>query len=187
MRKRQPLPTLWMMSDERMGDAFLPALARLPKGAGLIFRHYATPPAERRALFEAARVICRRHRIRLILAGTPREATAWRADGAHGRGQSASTRPTIRTAPVHNATEVRRAQLAGADLLFLSPVFPTRSHPGARTLGRRGLAALAQSAKLPVIALGGMTPARFKSLKSPNIVGWAAIDGLLHAPKRTDG
>jgi thiamine-phosphate pyrophosphorylase len=38
------------MTDERLGDALWTALRRLPRGAGIVFRHYATPPAERRAL-----------------------------------------------------------------------------------------------------------------------------------------
>ena len=53
MCPRQALPTRWLMTDERLGDAIWPALARLPRGAGVVFRHYATPAAERRALFAA--------------------------------------------------------------------------------------------------------------------------------------
>lgn len=178
MRKGQPLPTLWMMSDERMGDGFLPALARMPKGSGLIFRHYATPAAQRRALFDAARRIARARRMVIMLAGRVQAATAWRADGVHGGGRFYTPQSLLRTMPVHNRRELRMAEYCGADLIFMSPVFPTRSHPGARTLGRRGLYQLAQQAKTPVIALGGMTAHRFKTLKSNNIIGWAAIDGL---------
>jgi thiamine-phosphate pyrophosphorylase len=178
MHKGQPLPTLWMMSDERMGDGFLTALARMPKGSGLIFRHYATPAAERRALFDAARRIARARRLVVMLAGSIQHATAWRADGVHGRHKHPAPRFLLHTMPVHNRREMRVAETRGVDLLFISPVFPTRSHPGARTLGRRGLKQLAQHAKSPVIALGGMTAHHFKSLKSNNIIGWAAIDGL---------
>jgi thiamine-phosphate pyrophosphorylase len=39
--------------------------------------------------------------------------------------------------------ELRRAEAGGAALLFLSPVFQTRSHPGAATLGPRRFAQLA--------------------------------------------
>ncbi|RYD48780.1 MAG: thiamine phosphate synthase, partial [Sphingomonadales bacterium] len=41
MRCRHPLiPKLWLMTDERMGDDLWDALKRLPRGSGVIFRHY---------------------------------------------------------------------------------------------------------------------------------------------------
>ena len=53
--------------------------------------------------------------------------------------------------------------------------FPTRSHPDAATLGPMRFRALAARARMPVIALGGMTAARAEELDWPR---WAAIDGL---------
>ena len=172
-RRHPPLPRLWLMTDERMGDALWPALKRLPKGSGVIFRHHANSAAERRALYEAVRRIARKRSLILILAGSPRQAIGWRADGSHGR--SAHRRapgPLLRTAPAHNARELHAAR--HADLILLSPAFPTRSHPGAPALGRARFGLLAARAKKPVIALGGMDERRARSL--PGIYGWAAID-----------
>ena len=178
MQTRQPcrpLPRLWLMTDERQGDALWSALARLPRGAGLIFRHHATPPSERRALYERVRRMAHARRLTLILAGNPRQAIGWRTVGIHGRSPHRhAPRPLIRTAPAHNRSELTAAERAGADLVLLSPVFPTRSHPGAPTLGRVRFLALAHCAKAKVIALGGMTPERARTLR--NIHGWAAID-----------
>jgi thiamine-phosphate pyrophosphorylase len=70
-RQPRPLPRLWLMTDERQGDALWSALARLPKGAGVIFRHHATAPPERRALYEQVRRLARRRGLILILAGQP--------------------------------------------------------------------------------------------------------------------
>lgn len=155
-----------------MGDALWPAVQALPKGAGIIFRHYATPLHERRALFETVRQIARRRRLFLVLAGSQHLARAWRAEGSHGRHRGALT------APVHNLRELRCAETQGARLLFLSPVFPTQSHAGGRVLGRVRFGLLAQQARQPVIALGGMTARRFTTLRSKQVQGWAAIDGL---------
>ena len=63
----------------------------------------------------------------------------------------------------------------GADGIFLSPVFPTASHPEAETLGIHGFHVLAQQSPIPVIALGGMTHDRARELDWPR---WGAIDGL---------
>lgn len=172
-KRHHPLPFVWLMTDERLGDDLWSALAALPKGrAGIVFRHYATPERDRRMLFEAVRRIARVRRLMLILADTPRRARGWRAQGSHGRHHGALT------APAHSARELRAAERAGAALIFLSPVFATRSHAGAQPLGRVRFGLIAQQARRPIIALGGMTQARFAPLKSEKIFGWAAIDGL---------
>ena len=172
MPRRHPaLPACWLMTDERQGEALWPALARLPKGGGVVFRHYRLPPPERRAVFDRVRRIARARRLVLVLAGPPRLARAWRADGAHSRSPHAPDGRLLRTAPAHDRREVIAA--AGADLVFLSPVFATRSHPGAPVLGRAGFHALAREARAPVAALGGMTARAARSLGG---VRWAAID-----------
>jgi len=174
MRSRQPLPRLWLMTDERMGDALWVALARLPRGSGVIFRHYAT--RDRRALFARVGTIARKRRLVLLLAGTPRQAVAWRADGAHGRSPHCrASRPLLRTAPAHDARELAATR---AHAILLSPVFTTRSHAGARPLGPLRFAMLARRAAQPVIALGGMDARRFRQVARMGAYGWAAIDAL---------
>ncbi|MEC9341384.1 MAG: Nudix family hydrolase [Pseudomonadota bacterium] len=61
-------------------------------------------------------------------------------------------------ASCHNAQELRCAEQLGLDFVTLSPVLATRSHPGTAALGWERFARLADSAALPVYALGGMTP-----------------------------
>ena len=175
MHHRQPLPRLWLMTDERMGDALWDALARLPRGSGIIFRHYAT--RDRRAVFERVRRIARKRRLVLILAGSPRAAIAWRADGAHGRSPHVRTaRPLLRTMPVHKHTELGAAR---AHAVLISPVFATRSHLGKRPLGPVRFGLLARTAGMPAIALGGMDADRFGRLVVLGAYGWAGIDALL--------
>ena len=170
MRPRQPLPRLWLMTDERLGDGLFAALQRLPKGGGIVFRHYSLAERERRALFEEVMALARRRNQLLLLAGPAEQAVAWGADGSHGGGPGSG----LRSAPVHNLAEIRAAECDGADLLFLSPVFATRSHPGAQPLGSARFNALARRTKLPVMALGGMNPIRARRLRES--YGWAGID-----------
>ncbi|MDX3900581.1 MAG: thiamine phosphate synthase [Sphingobium sp.] len=181
-RHRKKPPLLWLMTDERIETAALLAAAdRLPRGkAGIVFRHYRTPAGKRRALFARLAAIARRRRLLLLLGGGAREAVAWKADGWHGRGERGRSagRPMIHSAPAHDAKEIKAARRGGADLVFLSPLFHTRSHPGARTLGRVRFAALAREAAMPVIALGGVGRHHRRGLKALGASGWAAIDGL---------
>ena len=174
MHHCQPLPRLWLMTDERQGDALWNALERLPCGAGIVFRHNRLAPTERRALFDRVRRIARRRGLVLLLAGTPQLADAWGADGSHGRGPAREG--GLRSAAVHDLAEIRAAERNGADFLFLSPVFVTRSHPGARLLGALGFGRLARRTHLPVIALGGMNARRGRRLERLGAYGWAGID-----------
>ena len=168
MRSRQPLPRLWLMTDERLGDGLLDAVAGLPAGAGIVFRHYSLPETGRRALFDAVKLAAPGP---VLLAGPPEQAQAWGADGSHGRHAGATT------APAHDLAEIRAAEAAGAALIFLSPVFETRSHPEAAVLGTEGFAALAGQTQLPVVALGGMDATRVKRLSGA--YGWAGIDAWI--------
>ena len=174
--RKARLPTILLMTDERLGEALWPALDCLPRGAGVVFRHYGLPPAERRSLYERVRRVVRRRRLMLILSASPQQAAAWRADGVHGRSRQRTSRPLLRSAPVHDRRELLAA--GHADLRLVSPVFPTRSHPGAAALGPVRLGLLLGEDRGGIVALGGMTPHRGRALRSLGITRWAAIDGL---------
>jgi thiamine-phosphate pyrophosphorylase len=140
------------MTDERQGERLWQALERLPKGSGVVFRHYGLKRGERRRLFERVSRVARRRRL-LLLSG--------------GRGNGL-------TASAHNLRELRTAERSGAKLVFLSPAFATRSHPGARALGPVRFGLISSQARVPVIALGGVDARKARRL--PNIYGWAGID-----------
>jgi thiamine-phosphate pyrophosphorylase len=175
MHRRHPLPKIWMMTDSRIGD-LVASIGRLPKRSGIIFRHYELPRRERRAMFEIIRKLARRQQHTLILGDHPRTARTWGADGAHSRSLYKSH--GLRTVAVHNAREVTMAKRVKADLIFVSPVFATRSHVGARTIGRVGLGQIAGSQRRQAVALGGMNAMRAKSLSALKLHGWAAIDAF---------
>ncbi len=169
MRPRHPLPHLWLMTDERMGDSLWDALARLPRGSGVVFRHYGLEPFARGALFAEVLKVARRRGLLVIRAGAERLGRG--EAGVHGRRGEG-----LRTWPAHSRREAIAGIRAGAGLLFVSPVFATRSHPGARALGRSRLGLMIRGLGVPVIALGGMDARRGASLQPLGIYGWAAID-----------
>src|SRR3546814_10015278 len=96
-----------------------------------------TAAAERRALFDRVARMARRRRLVLMLGGTAAQARAWRADGWHGRDRRLGGKMLLHSRPVHDKRQMAEAARAGADFVFLSPLFPTRSHPGSLVLGRR--------------------------------------------------
>ena len=172
MHARHPSPPrLWLMTDERMGERLWPALERLPRGSGVVFRHYRLPLGERRALFARVATVARRRGLVLLRAGE--QPLSRSEDGTHG------TRRRVRSGwysrAAHSPAEIVAGMRAGADLLFVSPVYTTRSHPGAPALGAVRLGLLVRGVGVPVIALGGMDARRAKRLRRL-VYGWAGID-----------
>ena len=129
-----------------------------------MFRHFATASAERAALLRRVARLARRRGLVLVESGAAHQP--------------------LRLFPVHSAIEAVRATRARADLILVSPVHATRTHPGAPALGPLRAAIIARHARVPAIALGGMTQKRFRRLRAFGFVGWAAIDGLTPDQKR---
>lgn len=171
-------PVLWLFTDPaRMPD--LPAaIMALPKGlCGVVFRHDGAPG--RAALARAAARACRARGTALVVAGDGRLAARLGA-GVHLRGGRwpGPVRPRRgwRTSSAHSRADVVRARRAGAHAVFLSPVFPTRSHAGAAALGPFRWAAGAHGPA--AFALGGVTGRG--AMRLPRwCAGAGAIDALL--------
>ncbi|MHC9419198.1 thiamine phosphate synthase [Sphingomonas citri] len=167
MRARHP--DRWLMTDERQGEALWCALERLPRGGGIVFRHHATPAPARARLFARVAAVARRRGLVLVRAG----ATPFRGEcGRHARRGS-----DLVTWPAHTRRQAIAAVRAGATLVLVSPVFATRSHPGARALGPLRAAAIARGLPIPAIALGGVDERRYRlRLRALGFAGYAAID-----------
>lgn len=187
MRHRQPgntksgnaLPRLWLISDARNDAVLERAIERLPRGAGLVFRHYHLAPAARRKRFDRLAKLIRARGGVIVLAGDVQTARHWRADGCYGAPGGGADAQLIRLLTVHDMCELARANAvrSGTAQALISPVFATRTHPGDAHLGVPRFESLARLSRLPVIALGGMTRARARQIGAI-IQGWAAIDGL---------
>ena len=176
MGQRQPLPDLWLLSDARNDELLPRALRALPRGSAFVFRHYHLDPRARRARWDELLPLVREGGHLAVLSGSDDEALRWGAAGSYGPPAAVGEAPELlRIAAVHDGHEIAHANASGADAAMLSPVFETRTHPGAVPLGAEKFHALAALAEMPVIALGGMT---FERAKELSWMRWAAIDGL---------
>ena len=154
-RRQSSIPRQWLVADGRLGEALWRALRRLPRGSGVLILYRELPDRER------ARLIAKLRRT----AGTRGLILADEANGEAAR--------------IHDVRELRRAGLAGRPLIFLSPMFETRSHPGCAPQPRMRAATLIRLAKAPVIALGGMDASRFRRVARLGLQGWAGIDAWI--------
>ena len=167
-------PTAWLMTDERMGDALETAIVRAAAaGAGVIVRHHRSSREQRRGVA----ALVHDHGALLGIAGDTGLAREAGAALVHNPDEPAPGLPF--SLSVHDATEALTALHSQAALVFVSPVFPTRSHPGAPVLGESGALALALMTGKPAIALGGVDAEAGERLMRLGFAGWAGIDTWL--------
>jgi thiamine-phosphate pyrophosphorylase len=179
------LPRLFFFTDPARTPDPEAVIRRLPRGAGVIYRAFGDPDAvpKGRRLVSAAR-----RRGLLILAGADAGLAARiGADGVHlpertaisARGVKHARPGWIVTAAAHSEAAIVRARRAGADAVFVSPVFASASPSAGRPLGALRFAVLALRARLPVFALGGLNADTARRLTQTRPAGVAAIEALL--------
>ncbi|MDQ3079961.1 MAG: thiamine phosphate synthase [Pseudomonadota bacterium] len=167
MPDRQTLPAIWLMSDRALGDALWQAIDRVPSWGGVVLRHHRSDRAFARHVAAA----CSERGLMLAVAGDVGLAREIKAQMVHNPQGDADGLLVSRS--VHNAREAEAA--AGADLIFVSPVFATQSHPGAKALGMEQALLLARMSGVPAIALGGIDKKRGNDAIDAGFHGWAAI------------
>lgn len=183
------LPSILLLTDDARLPDPLPAAAMLPRGAGVVLRHYEDP--DRLALAWELAGLCRRRGLRLLVAGDGQLAMRVSAGGVHfPEKRSAEARRWRRRCPhwvvttaAHSLRGLVAASRAGSDAALLGPVFATESHPGVRPLGAVRFSALERTARrtlrnFPVYALGGLAADTAPRLSNSGAVGLAAISGL---------
>ena len=184
------LPPLLFLTDEKRTPDPLAVARKLPRGSGVILRHYGARNRPQRA--KALARIARRRGLVLIVAGDATLAKRVGAQGVHFPGRELKKIAALRrknprllvTASAHGATALAHAAKSGANAALLAPVFRTKSHPGRKALGAKRFNALARAAKLPVYALGGIGAANAKRLARSRACGIAAIGALISGKDR---
>ena len=134
----------------------------------------------------------RSHGARLFVNDRADVALAVGADGVHRTGaslpvwalRSISPSGFMIGASVHSVAEARAAEPEGADFLVFGPVYDTASK---RQYGPpQGLAALERvtsAVRLPVLAVGGVTPDRVPEVMHAGASGVAVIGAILGAER----
>ena len=178
------LPAVILVTDEaRLADP-LSVIETLPRGTGVLLRHYGVP--HRAELARKTAALCRRQNLALLLAGDPELAFAVNADGLHlpeflvqNPPPKALTwrhrRGKILTAAAHNPGALFRAADIGADAALLSPVNLTKSHPERTAIGILRFASWARAVPTPVYAMGGISEKNARRLSNTGAIGIAGV------------
>jgi len=179
-KSQKPWPREWLMTDERIGERLWEALAHVPAGTGgVVLRHYGLGVADRERLGHEVASIARARGLMLAVGRDERLAHRLGASLVHNPARAVGGLPF--SLSVHDERQAQAARAAGAALVFVSPVYPTRSHPERPALGVDEAIRLAAIAGCPAIALGGMDELRFHRLDAA-FHGYAGIDCWLDEP-----
>lgn len=177
-----PTPKAWFLTDPaRITDPIATVIA-LPKGWGVIYRHFGEP--NRAAIAHELSDICRAHGLTLLIAGDSALAHAVGADGVHWPNKrlaelhSSSHTFRLITSSAHSHEELTRAVIAGADAIIYSAVFASESPSAQQPIGPAQFCQLAASSSVPLIGLGGITAENAAQI-APH--GFASISGIERA------
>lgn len=178
------LPRLLALTDPVRTPDPVAFARQLPVGSGLIYRHFGDP--DRADVAYELADIAKARSLTLLISADAQLANHVGADGVHWPVKRAlkariarwRTRFPIMTASAHGLRDLRRLEDIGIDAALLSPVFSTRSHPDARTLGPIRARLLIAATPLPVYALGGIDHQTARRLDRSGFSGIAAIGGL---------
>ncbi len=195
-----PIPPIVLMTDDQRLPDPEPAIRALPRGSMVIFRHYDHP--QRAKLGAKLRAICRARRILFLVANDVGLALRLDADGLHFPEYRALTDPgiyrrlpprSLRTSACHSLQTIRKLALlpesTRPDGVLISPIFPTRSHPGAAPMSWaeiRQTTRMCQQAGMTPIGLGGINTQTIANLRTSALASVAGIgfSGISHPPSR---
>lgn len=178
-----PLPPLLFFTDPARTPRPWETAARLPAGAGVVFRHFGATDALE--IGQRLRAVTRQAGLRLLVGLDAELAERIEADGVHlpERALSAAyalsgRRPDwLLTGAAHSAKTMKAAR--DLDALILSPVFPAGGASAGKTaLGVGGFQAMAADAPCPVYALGGISAANAGALIGSGACGIAGVDAV---------
>ncbi len=131
------------------------------------------------------------HRVPLLINDRLDVALALNADGVHLAGHSLPTRTARRVlgpdkllgVSTHSLDAARQAAEDGADFVVFGPVFATPSKLAyGPPQGLPQLAAVVREVPIPVLGIGGITPANLLQVRQTGAHGVAMIRAVLAAP-----
>ena len=189
MRPRLNTPCLCLVTDRKRtksGDAAATVAASLDGGVGMVqLREKDMPPFELLRLARRLRLVTR-GRALLVVNDRVDVAMLSGADGVQ-LGETALDVADVRKLvgpdiligrSVHSEVGAVDAECQGADFLVLGTVFETASHPDGRVGGLDLVREVTGAVGIPVLGVGGITPANAASVIEAGASGAAVITAI---------
>lgn len=184
---KSQLPALFFFTDPKRTPHPEDIAVHMPKGCGIIYRHFGESHAPQRA--RLLRKIASDNGLTLLIGEDDALALEVGADGVHLRQQSLSRagdlhaqHPHLKlTAACHDPEALRRLTGdEGLSAVFISPVFASHSPSaqGIEPFGAKGVRDLTDVANVPVYGLGGISCDNILSLRDSGLSGIGAIEAF---------
>ena len=162
------LSGLYLITDNNEDGKLLSKVeAALTGGAKTVqYRAKEIRPDDRRAMAGQLCELCHRHDALLIINDFPELAQEVDADGVH-LGQD--DMPAVQARQIvgrnkligvstHSVEEALKAEAQGADYIAIGSIFPTESKEDTTLVGLKTLSMVRKAVRVPLVAIGGMTP-----------------------------
>ena len=168
------LPNIWLFTDSLKTLNPAKLVKKLPTKSGVVIRNYNSKNKE--AIIKNILNIKKQKNLTVLISGKYKRNL--NVDGNHlpRWANNYNKVNKITSISVHTGRDVRKSISFKADLVFISPVFPSTSHKSNHHLGVIRLGLLARLFKKKVIALGGINNKNIARLRSLPISGCAGID-----------
>ena len=174
-------------------EQFVPAVrAALDGGARVIqYRDKEAGAAQREATARALNALCNEYGVPLLINDDVRLTKAVGAAGVHlGRDDPdiAAARAALGDAALigvscyNELARAQTAQAAGADYVAFGRFFPSRTKPQALQAAPELLHAARAELKIPIVAIGGITPENGLTLIEAGADALAVIEGVFNQP-----
>ncbi len=186
---------LYAIADSRYlaTDQLVPAVhAALDGGARVIqYRDKTNDSTQRATIARALNALCREHGVPLLINDDVALAAVVGAAGVHlgrddpdiGAARAALGRAALIGVSCYNElARAQTAQAAGADYVAFGRFFASRTKPQAAPAAPELLRAARGALKIPMVAIGGITPENGVTLIAAGADALAVIEGVFNQP-----
>ena len=194
--KQNQLPVSVFFTDRKKIYDLENTIKSLPKNSAIIIREYDLEQKDREIFARKIKDLTNSRNIRIIVGKDLVLAIKIKADGLHFSDldhlplqfleRKKFKKKFIFSFACHSFKSVLKAQKLKADMIFISPIFPTKSHLNTQALGIKNLAKISFKTKSSsyvspsLYALGGINSQNLLSVRKLGISGFAAISLFLN-------
>lgn len=183
------LSGLYLITDDNLDGKLLAKVeAALAGGAKTVqYRAKDIRPDDRRKMAETLKTLCHKYEAKLIINDLPELAHEIDADGVHlgqddmpiARARQILSHKKMIGVSTHSVDEALKAEAHGADYVAIGSIFPTESKQDISLVGINTLNKVRKAVRIPVVAIGGITPDRAFDALSAGADAVAVLSGVM--------
>ncbi|HKJ05587.1 MAG TPA: bifunctional hydroxymethylpyrimidine kinase/phosphomethylpyrimidine kinase [Geopsychrobacteraceae bacterium] len=184
------LSGLYLITDDNRDGKLLNRVQQALLGGTRILQYRAKhqSPSDRLAMAEQLRTACHEAGAKLIINDSPELAQEVDADGIHlgqddmsvGQARQLLGRDKLIGVSTHNVDEALKAESHGADYIALGSVFATSSKEDTNVVGIEMLSKVRRAVRIPLVAIGGIDPAKADLAIEAGADSVAVISGVMN-------